>query len=153
MMLCSLMPMAKLVTLRSALLRACFLLVLLPGTTAWRAHAPRPRSNLLAAARRGAVPLLCDTGGSESDQTLFASLRARQQTLEDELSERWREAKCASKVPVALTDSWVRRVAVSWPQVAIGPAARVKCTLARKCILARSRPSSHTLAHGGRVWA
>ena len=103
--------------------RACFLLALLPGSAAWRAGAPQPRSSLLATARRRAVPLLCDSGSESLDQAgLFASLRARQQTLEDELSERWREAKCASKVPIALTDSWVRRVAVSWPQVAIGTA-------------------------------
>ena len=90
------------------------LVLMLPGAAAWRAGAPQPRGGVLAAVRRRAVPLLCDD--------LYSSLRARQQTLEDELSERWRKAKCASKVPVALTESWVRRVAVSWPQVAMGTA-------------------------------
>ena len=83
--------------------RVCLLFALLPGSVAWRAGAPQPRSRLLTAARRGAAPLACDSGSESSDAGLFASLRARQQTLEDELSERWREAKCASKVPLTLT--------------------------------------------------
>ena len=59
-------------------------LALLPGAAAWRAGVPQPRSGVLAAAavHRRVVPVLCDD--------LYSSLRARQQTLEDELTQRWR---------------------------------------------------------------
>lgn len=59
---------------------------------------------------------------SREDQTaLFASLRARQLTLDAALSTRWLKAECKSTIPVAL-NTWVRRIAVDWPLVVIGTA-------------------------------
>ena len=63
--------------------------------------------------------------GSTDDSSLFAALRARQAELADEraqLAARWREGQCQSSVRLNLHD-WIRRLALSWPMVALGTAS------------------------------
>ena len=67
-------------------------------------------------------PHLSDDVADDTDQTgLFASLRARTLQVEEATAERWRTAKCSSKVCLVL-DNWIRRVAIDWPRAAVGMA-------------------------------
>eukprot|EP00667_Euglena_gracilis_P009457 EG_transcript_9608 len=58
------------------------------------------------------------------DTALFASLRARKATLNEEnqkLLQRWRDGKCRTSLGLELGD-WVRRLALEWPLAAVGSA-------------------------------
>eukprot|EP00966_Prymnesium_polylepis_P138964 3211024-Prymnesium_polylepis.1 len=65
-----------------------------------------------------------DVADPEDQTSFFASLRARQvelQGVQEQLEKQWRSAKCESKARLVL-DDWVRRLALSWPLVAVGTA-------------------------------
>jgi WD40 repeat protein len=81
---------------------------------------------------RGPPLLAAAAGGDSGDDApaadgsgdLFASLRARQESLKDEQAEllrRWRSGECSSRNGLAL-DDWIRRMSLDWPLVATGSA-------------------------------
>ena len=61
----------------------------------------------------------CDTGDDQND--LFASLRSRVEAIGTECEQRWRKGECRSTINLAL-ETWVRRIDVEWPRVAVGTA-------------------------------
>ena len=82
-------------------------------------HVPL-RSSARSASVRLSDAAADDRPTDDTDQVgLFASLRARTLELETAVANRWKSAKCASKVVLAMED-WVRRLDVDWPLAIVG---------------------------------